>query len=190
MFEKQRLDTRNILEYTEHEDSIDASVITNVVPLLQDDYGEAGDCTLTSITSIIKRLKPLAEIEDIYNVVEHIARKYGYRGDTGTISFTIKTIYQKSLNTFNIDLNIKTYTLKNIGYNFNRIKKSINNDFPVLLNLWKDGRSYYRDHSILITGYYETSNYKMLQIQDNWYKDPAFIDYNKLSTISSIQIIK
>lgn len=190
MFEKKRLHTHNIKEYTQNEIVISNSFINNVFALLQDDYGEANDCTLTSITSIIKRLKQSIEIEDIYTIVESIARRFGYRGSFGTLSATIRIIYQKVLNTFNINKIVESYFIKNLGYNYNFIKNEINKNNPVLLNLWKDGRSYYMNHSVLITGYYETINYRMLQIQDNWYKDPSYIDYDKLSLISSIQVLK
>ena len=190
MSEKKRLHTRNILEYVEHEDTVAIDTITNIVPLLQDDYGEANDCTLTSITSIIKRFKESVEIEDIYTIVESIARRYGYRGNIGTLSAVIRTVYQKSLNTFKINKTASSCFIKGLGYNYNTIKTQIAKDNPILLNLWKDGRGYYENHSVLITGYYETTTHHMIKIQDNWYKDPSFIDYDKLSLISSIQILK
>lgn len=57
----------------------------------------------------------------------------------------------------------------------------------MLLNLWNDGRNYYKNHSVLIIGYKITENNDfILTIYDNWYKHNSYIDYNKLSIISSI----
>ena len=54
------------------------------MPLLQSDYGEANDCTLTSITTVIHSWLPSLDVNMIYNQVENIAKQYGYSGVKGT----------------------------------------------------------------------------------------------------------
>ena len=58
--------------------------------------------------------------------------------------------------------------------------------------MYSDGRNYYSNHSVLIVGYreYPLNNSKkairFLIVQDNWNKNVSFIDYDKLSIVSSI----
>lgn len=166
---------------------IQSRQINDISPLLQDDYGKDNDCTLTSITTVIKWLKPSLSINNIYNNVEKIAKKFLYTGNFGTLTLTIKSIYKQSLQVFGINKKVKSYYLKNIGFNKDIIINNINNNQPVLLNLWNDGRNYYKNHSVLIIGYKITENNDfILTIYDNWYKHNSYIDYNKLSIISSI----
>jgi len=56
----------------------------------------------------------------------------------------------------------------------------------MLLNMLNDGTGYYKGHTVLIIGYLELKNDFLLIVLDNWNKDISYIDYNKLSTISSI----
>ena len=191
MFEKQRLYLGNIKEYTGSEESAFEYKIPHVPRLLQNDYGEACDCTLTSITAVIKFFRQDYNIQEIYNWVEKIAKAYGYRGDHGTYSLVIKTVYKKSLQGFGInEYKPKSYYLKDICYDYELIKSEIDNNKPILLNLWKDGRDFYKNHTVLIVGYYYlNNNQRFLMVQDNWYRTPSFIDYNLLSTISSVQTL-
>ena len=80
--------------------------------------------------------------------------------------------------------------MKGIGFNWDFIKGNLDyNDTPIILNLWKDGRNYYYNHTVLIIGYAESENKKMLVVYDNWFKYICYIDYDKLSIICSIQYI-
>ena len=189
MFEKQRLSNNNIRKYV---NSIEAPIkyyIPGVPQLLQNDYGEACDCTLTSITAVIKFMRPEYNVQEIYNWVEKIARAYGYRGDHGTNYLVIRTVYKKSLQGFGIKNLPSSHYLKGLCYDYELIKHEIDKNMPILLNFWKDGRDFYKNHTVLIVGYYYTQNHKMLIIQDNWYRDFSYIDYNLLSTISSVQTL-
>lgn len=167
-------------------------VIDGINPLLQNDYGEDNDCTLTSITTIISWLQPDLNINEIYNRVELIAKKYFYNGSKfGTIPIFIKPIFNEVLNYYNIDKTTSVRYLKKIGFDFEFIQKQIDNNKPIILSLCSDGRGYYENHSITIIGYtrIQTENRniaKMLLVYDNWYKDIAYVDYNKLSLISGI----
>ena len=189
MFEGKRLSNTNIGQYI-NSTKFYPVIINNIQSLLQDNYGKGNDCTLTSITTVIKYFLPKENILDIYNEVEKIAKKHGYFGSYGTPSLMISCVYQKSLNKYSINKKIKSYYLKGIGFNFDQIKRDINNHNPVLLNLWKDGRNYYKNHTVLIVGYLEKNNHKILAVYDNWNLGISYIDYDLLSTTSSINIIK
>jgi hypothetical protein len=125
-------------------------------------------------------------INTIYDEVERIAKKYGYRPNFGTMSIVMRTIFNLVLKSFRINKKTSSRYLKNVGYCYRFIRENINANKPVMLNLWKDGRQYYKNHTVLIIGYREVGNYKLLAIYDNWYKSISYIDYDKLSTISSI----
>ena len=171
-------------------------VVLNDIPaLLQKDYGEANDCTLTSLTAIGVFLKKNQKTaNEIYKVVEHFAKHYGYTGTAGTNPFVIKRIFDSVLTVLSIRKDTKVRYLKNIGYNFSLIKKTLVAGTPLILSMHSDGRQYYQNHSVLIIGYkeYKLSNIntqkikRFLMVQDNWTKEVSFIDYDKLSIISSI----
>ena len=187
MFEGQQLNNINIKQYTNNEQFINKQLY-DVPCLLQNDYGGLCDCTLTSITALIKYIKPVEEIENIYNKVEQIAKKYCYKEERGVKTVIISLLLKEVYRQFKINKKVKGCYLKGIGFDYEDIKREIDNNNPMLLNLWKDGRNYYHDHTVLIIGYYYTSKYKMIGIYDNWNKGISYIDYKKLNSICSIQI--
>lgn len=164
--------------------------IENFKPLLQKDYGEANDCTLTSMTAIIHYLTGNShKVVDIYNVVAPIAKKYLYRGTRGTPFITIRKIFQESLKKYKLPNAYVKYA-KDIGFKFKDIQIEINKGNPVILSMLDDGRDYYENHSITIVGYelYKKGSITipMLKIYDNWTTNYRYIDYNKLSPVCSI----
>ena len=174
MFEKQRISDFNIKEYLGTTDTPCKKQILSVPQLLQNDYGEACDCTLTSITAVIKFFRYDYKVEDIYNWVEKIAKAYGY----------------KSLQGFGINDYVPySRYLKGLCYDYEIIKREIDYNKPILLNLWKDGRDFYKNHTVLIIGYLYINNKRMLIVQDNWYRTISYIDYDLLSAFSSVQIL-
>ena len=190
MFEGQRLYTANIAKYVGLPSVKMPKKIPGISSLLQNNYGEANDCTLTSITCVIKWMKPSLDVNDIYNQVEATAKKFGYTGNRGTPSLVIKGIYQKIINAFGLNKKVHSRYLKDIGFGWNYIKKEIDEYQPVLLNLWTDGRHFYKNHSILIVGYLEVAEKRFLAVYDNWYHDISYVDYDKLSVISSIDFLE
>ena len=190
MFEKQRLYDNNIEKYAGQSGLTKLKIVPGIQSLLQNDYGEANDCTLTSITCVIKWMRPSLNINDIYNKVEQTARRYGYKGNRGTPSLVIKSLYQNIINAFNLKKKVHSRYLKDIGYGFNYIKKEIDEFQPVVLNLWKDGRDFYKNHTVLIIGYLEIAEKRFLAIYDNWYHGVSYIDYDKLSLVSSIDFLE
>ena len=191
MLEGQRIFSINLEQYVNHEKFIITKLIPCVPILLQDDYGEIGDCALVSITMAIKNLCLSLDIKDIYTHVELIAKRYGYNGAThGTFFLTIKSITNKALEFFCLPQRAKSYYLKNICFDYEDIKYEIDHSRPVILNIKNDGRNYYKNHTVLITGYCYTKHYKMLVIHDNWHNTVSYVDYDKLNTFCSIQTIQ
>ena len=165
-------------------------VISNVTPLLQEDYGLASDCTITSMTCLLEYLyrKP---IQQIYDSVEANARKFGYTGNFGTIPFFINAVLKRSEKQLvNKETKWKSGYLKGIGYSFNTIVKLTEQNKPMILSLWNDGRGYYKDHSITAIGYAQYlvngKQQRFIIVQDNWHKEKAYVDYETLCVISSL----
>ena len=201
IFPNKRISSLNIQDYIAEMypelfwDTCREVVLNDIPALLQKDYGEANDCTLTSLTAIGVFLKKNQKTaNEIYKVVEHFAKHYGYTGTTGTNPFVIKRIFDSVLTVLSVYKDTKVRYLKNIGYNFSLIKKTLDAGTPLILSMHSDGRQYYQNHSVLIIGYkeYKLSNIntqkmkRFLMVQDNWTKEVSFIDYDKLSIISSI----
>ena len=148
------------------------------------------DCTLTSMTSIVYFLSQKKyKIEDIYNYTEKIAKKYLYVGTKGTPFVTIRKIFHKVLNKFGLPKAYVKYG-KNFGYNFDSIVAEINKGNPLILTMNNDGRNYYENHSVTAVGYavFRVGDYKirLIKVYDNWRKIISYVDYEKMSTISTI----
>ena len=82
---KKRLDYITLqYEYPDRGKQLSRQVIP-LQPLLQQNYGEALDCTITSLACIFG--------ERYYSVIESIARRYGYDGERcGTNPLTVRRI--------------------------------------------------------------------------------------------------
>ena len=197
-FNKKRLHTANVEEYLKKKYNAttvkqSSFKVLNIAPLVQNDYGEANDCTLTSITTCVNYYTGSQnDINAIYNYVEKIAKKYGYRGNMGTFPLFIQCIYNEVLKKFPCSKK-KTAQgyLKGVGFNFNTLKNIINKQNPIVLSINNDGRNYYQNHSITIVGYrtYKIDNKhtaNMLVVYDNWYKQESLLDYDILPVIASI----
>lgn len=157
--------------------------ISGYTPLLQADYGKDYDCSLTCITAMLMEGDP----KSTYDKVEEVAKKYFYNGDRGgTIPFFIKAIIDKVAG-----VNSKRGYGKGIGYNWEKIRTLIHQNKPIILSIASDGRNYYKNHSVTIVGYnqYNNGKIRLLAVYDNWHKEISYIDYNRLSVISSINYI-
>ena len=166
------------------------NVIQNIKPLIQNDYGLAGDCTLTCITCILYYLYQ-QPIQTIYDIVEANAKKYGYNGKIGTIPIVINNIIKRSEKQLQIkNQKWKSGYIKGLGFDFNTIKKLIDQKHPVILSLTSDGRGYYHGHSVTIVGYAQylinDKLQRFLLIYDNWRNEAAYLDYEILGKICSI----
>lgn len=147
--------------------------------LLQDDYGEDNDCTITSLSCIFGEMH--------YSDIERIARKYGYDGQkSGTNPLMIKRITSEFMREKQMSGTARSAYGKSIGWSYRTAKRLIDNGVPVLLNLFDDGRGYYHNHTVTIIGYEQYQRGVFLLIYDNWHHGVTMIDYKKLCMISSI----
>lgn len=172
-------------EYPDARDFISSYNIPGKAALLQKDYGKANDCTLTSLTFILQNLRnaPNTNILSIYSEVEEVASKYGYNGDkNGTNPFMIRKIMSE----LNHSDKAKCAKVKGIGFNYKKIQDILKKGHYIILNMASDGRGYYKNHSVTVIGWHEYKNHKFLAIYDNWSTGVSYIDYDRLSYISSI----
>ena len=198
-FLNKRLTATNIKKYLQENYNF-GDTITEVyrkqlsVPIfLQNNYGKEGDCTLTSVLTLTKFYNKSLDTNEVYNYIENIAeKKYFYNGDSfGTIPFFNRAIINETCAHFGIKRDFKTGYLKGVGFNLNSIIQLINDNTPIMISMFKDGRKYYDSHTITIVGYvvYEDENHKqqvMLQVYDNWHSSYSFLDYNLVCNISMI----
>lgn len=167
-----------------------------VIPFLQKDYGDDMDCTITSIATIlyhklVRQNSTNENFENIYAIVAKYAKKYFYNGNIGVFPLFNKKIFDAAATELNLNIaSTKSGYLKNIGYSFDEICGLIRKSNPISLSMWKDGRNFYNNHTVVIIGYniIDVGNKQMrfLMIYDNWSKTKSYIDYDKLSTISCI----
>mgnify|MGYP004521333471 CR=1 FL=1 len=147
--------------------------------LLQKNYGKDYDCTLTSLACIFG--------EKYYADFEKIALKHGYDGDkNGTNPLVVRRIIQEFTRTHEIPGRAKSAYGKGIGWSWRTVKSLVSRDIPIVLNLWQDGRGYYKDHSVTVVGVEEYEKALFLLVLDNWHDTVSLIDYKKLCVISSI----
>ena len=189
MFEGKRLCSSNIKQYINTTDPLKLIVIEDISPLLQKNYQGENNCIITSITCIIKWYKKKIKTDIIYKTVEQIAKQYGYYPDEGVFPIAVPRIYKRTIKIYNLNKKIKTKHFKNFGFTFKDIQNSINNNHPVLMSVKKDGRNYYIDHSVLVIGYIDNLKQHILVVYDNWNSDFSYIDYDKLSLMSSVSFL-
>lgn len=162
--------------------------LINFKPLLQKDYGDLLDCALTAITASTLYVLNREDDKNVYNVVEKIAKRYGYSGTKyGTFSIAIKPIWENTLKKFKNNKKVSMRMFKGIGYTFETIKKELDSNNPVLLNITVIKNTKYKNHTVTIVGY--EPNYKLI-IYDNWVKKPVIINYSDITFNSSINFIK
>lgn len=150
----------------------------------QNRYGEENDCTLTSLTAVINYYcLGKHYIQNIYDDVETIARKYGYTGKKGTNPLFIRKIFNGVLHKYiGSTARSKVRYFKNVGFTFESICSLIDKNKPVIMSLWQAGK--YHDHTITIIGYDKENNF--FTIADNWKTYSTTLFWNEISFISSI----
>jgi hypothetical protein len=169
---------KNTLE-AEYGQGAFAEYIHEAKCLLQKNYGEDYDCTLTSLAAIFG--------EEHYALIESIAKKHGYDGKkNGTNPFTVKVIMQGVMDSIGIKGKCYSRYGKGVSFSWRTIGHLLDRGHHVVLNISKDGRSYYKNHSVLIVGVAYYSTHKLLAIYDNWNQGISYVDYDKLCMISSI----
>lgn len=160
--------------------------LLNIKPLIQDEYGEENDCTLVSILTILNHRIYNLDLNYWYSIIERVAKRYFYTGKNGTLPFFINSIMKR----VTPECNPHVRYLKNIGFNFNTIRRQLDQGNPVIISMMNDGRNVYKNHSIVVIGYnvykIDNRNIRMLAVYDNWSREVRYIDYERLSMISSI----
>lgn len=194
---KGLINNNNLLEYLKKKynvDNIQKSIKVNQLidmqPLVQDDYGDDNDCTLTAITTILTHYCNKTP-EEIYAVVVKFGRKLGYNAKAGTNPLVMRTLMNLAAKELGVKKTAAVRYGKNVSYNFAGIKKHIDANRPMMLSIFKDGRNFYNDHSITVIGYgeYQIDNKRkarMIKVYDNWYREVAYVDYDLLCVFSSI----
>ena len=173
------------------------SYVAPVVGFLQKNYGDSNDCTIVSIATLVyhelrydKNRHNTTTFQEVYDVALGYAKKCLYTPKSGTLPIFNKTILKKTLKHFNLYNTVKTGYFKQFGFTF----KNIENFVPMNLSIFSDGRGYYENHSVTVTGYmvFQVGDKKktFLSVLDNWSSERRFVDYDKLSVISSINYIK
>ena len=180
---KKRLDYTTLqYEYPDRGKQLSRQLIP-LQPLLQRNYGEELDCTITSMACIFG--------EKYYGVIELIARSYGYDGDMrGTNPLTVRRIMAEFMDCSHMTGTARSAYGKGIGWRWATVKRLVSRQTPVILNLWNDGRGYYHDHTVTVIGVEEYRKDRFLLVLDNWNESISLIDYRKLSTISSINWVE
>lgn len=187
-----RITKKNIIDYVQAEYGHPVKTenkkkkLANFKPLLQKNYGGINDCTLTAITAMLYYYHPEIDVEKIYEQVELSGKKYFFSNKNGTLPIFSTCIFNDAAKKLNFLEHISKKLFKNIGYNFNDIKAQIDMGRPVLLDISQDGRGYYKNHGVTIVGYSIIENIPFLIIQDNWFLDYSYVDFNKLGKNSSI----
>lgn len=179
--------------------------IYNIKGLLQNNYGTQ-NCSLTCITCVVwYLLKYTTNYSDkiVYRTVKNNTNWYSYdENKYGTIPIFIDNILGKTMDNFHLGYASDNKTFKNvplIGYKFKHIQERIKAKTPVILNIFRDGRNYYDNHSITVIGYniFTVINEKgkredliFLKVLDNWREEPSYVDFQKISTVSSITYVE
>ena len=155
--------------------------------LLQRNYGGLNDCTLTSITYCIYKKYKNKMVNDIYNRVEAAAKKFFYNEKIGTIPFFINKIIGEAYN-----INSTGKMVKNVGFNAKKIVDVVEKQ-PVILSMFSDGNNYYKNHTVTVVGYqkyrYNGRDIYFLEVRDNWNTTASYVDYQKMSCVSSINYL-
>ena len=163
------------------------------VPIfLQHNYGQDGDCTLTSILTLTKYYNKNIDTQEVYDYIEKIAKKYLYNGNKyGTIPFFNKAIVKQVFQHFKIEKSVYTRYIKGMGFQLESILDQLDNNIPVMISMFRDGRRYYDSHSITIIGYVQYRDEygqiaTMLMVHDNWFGSYSFLDYQPICAFSQI----
>lgn len=149
------------------------------VPLLQNEYGQKNNCTITSLSYLFGPAN--------YNLIEAIAKRFGYRGEKrGTNPFVIKWIMRNMIRERRQPQRARAAYMKGVGVTWRKCVALSDASISFLLNLHRDGRGHYSDHTVTVVGYAEYENGRFLVVYDNWAREESLIDYDKLSVFCSI----
>ena len=147
--------------------------------LLQRNLGGAQNCTITSLAFLFGAER--------YGEIERLALHRGYFPKwRGTNPFFIRAIMYRCRRRFGVSAHCRVAYGKGVMFTYRRIQRIIDGGEYLLLNLLRDGRGYYRDHTVTVIGYEEYEHARFLLLYDNWNAAVSYLDYDKLSPIASI----
>lgn len=173
-----RLSDKNIKElYPNIGNLLYTTRLGNLKALLQDDYAGDYDCTVTAIA---------CALNISYDKVLPVATKYEYTSKKGTNPLKVRSIMQEIIPNGYV---AKSAYVKGIGCTLKKLETILKNT-PIVLNLWNDGRNYYKNHSVVIVGVDVYEHGVFLRVYDGWHLKTSLIDYKKLSIIMSINWVE
>ena len=147
--------------------------------LLQKNFGEDYDCTLTSLAAIFG--------EEHYALIEKCAQKCGYEGKKcGLNPFRVAWVMEQVMKELGINGKAHARYGKNVGFTLKTIEKLLRSGHKLVLNLYHDGRGYYKNHSVLVIGTAKYGSHRLLTVYDNWNYGVSYVDYDKMCVVSSI----
>lgn len=167
-------------------------VLEGFEPLRQGDYHDKLNCSITSMTACLNfYTKGEHKVEDIYRYVKIVARFFLYLPSIwGTFSFAVMPVFAIAKYHYKVKVKGGCRYFKHLGYGTGRIISHINAGRPVMLNMFRDGRKCYHNHTVTIIGYkilFSQNEQKVfLLLNDNWTKEERILDFKKISVISSI----
>lgn len=167
-------------------------IIKNYKRFCQRDFKDKQNCSITSMSSLIHYYADSkSDIKDIYSTVRKIAFFFLYTPHLfGTLSFTIGPILSLSLKKLGVPHKTGYGLFKGIGFSRQKIKNKINAGCPIILSLFRDGRNYYKNHTVTVLGYKTVYNKNeellFLALNDNWSDEIRYLDFKKLWFISAI----
>ena len=211
-YDRLPLNDTNLINYIlSDEINVDNITLINtkelkVTPFLQSDFLELKeDCTFTSIVTCIHYLYPeVASPQEIYDTAIGIYRREypSFQKIEGTIPFAIGHVYNEVFKYFKLPFySIRSKYINKVGFSYNTIKLQIDQNVPVILSMWHDGRKCYKNHSLTVIGYiefemenvdpilkhiYPIKEKKLLMVYDNWSAEIRYVDLTQVSMISSI----
>ena len=164
----------------------------------------ANNCTLTAIARVLAYHRDtndrcgIPDNKSLYEDIKSIARTHGYTAEAGTWPTEIDNI---------VDELIRKYGYEGAGtnlylteYTFDNVKKEIDANRPLLLNI---AVGYYSNHTITVIGYYEYVRYqgllnikqtkRFLRVHEGWTGEVRYIEFSKpmkpiVGSLSTIEI--
>lgn len=194
-YDGMRITSNNLQDYLSPKPTENSIVLIkrHIIPshnyLLHEIENEKLGSVITAI-NILQYFAPTMTPGILHDYIRRYGNKIGYSTKFGIIPLFNSRI----LNCVATDLHIKhtfrTKYIKNIGFDFKTITDLIDSRNPALLSLFNDGRNYYQRHSVVIMGYeiYDVGGVqkRLLVVCDSWSKGYSYIDYDRLSSVSSL----
>lgn len=203
IYDCRRLDNSNIEKYILSKNlgydkiELKKSNIMNLIPFSEKDFDKNFNCALISILTCLHYwLNRTRTIQEIYFEIEKNARKYNYNKiKFDTIPFFIRRVYQECATNFQLNFQAQLHYIKGLGFTKDFLKTILDYETPVILSFLNDQRNYYLSHSVTVIGYKDflikgkklpDKIETVFCIYDNWSSSISYIDFDILSSISSI----